>query len=191
MCFSKPRQVHAQKDEGNASQDPRQKDDRKQEDRLVVFVVVLLTGEQLVRSIDIIEIQVQRRRRWMLEIGGISPFLAVNHVTVGGAPVVAGYLTGGMFVQQRGFDDMIPAPCDVPFFLPAHAIGDFFVERHRDGIAADQDRKYDRPFDPVDGIIGKYRSESLWDTQFLHLPGHTSTSPVPIIRYLTALCKAE
>ena len=64
----------------------------------------------------------------MLKIGGIPPFLAVNCVTVGGAPVAAGYLTGGMFVQQRGFDDMIPAPCDVPFFLPAYAIGDFFVE---------------------------------------------------------------
>ena len=177
MCFSKPRQVHAQKDEGNASQDPRQKDDRKQEDRLVVFVVVLLAGEQLVRIIDIVEIQVQRRRRWMLEIGGIPPFLAVDRVTVGGAPVVAGYLAGGVLVHQSRLDDMVPAPCDVPFFLPAYAIGDFFVERQREDIAPDQDHKYDRPFEPVDRIVGKHRSERLLDTQFPHLP-----APVHLLR---------
>ena len=50
--FLKSRQVHAQEDEGKAGQDPGQKNDRKQENRLVVFVVVFLTGKRLVRIID-------------------------------------------------------------------------------------------------------------------------------------------
>ena len=191
ICPSKSRQVYTQENEGDAGQDPGQKDDRKQEQPLVVFVVVLLAGKQLVRIIDIIEIQVQGRCRWMLEIGGILPLLAVDCVTVGGVPVVAGYLAGGVLVRQSRFDDVVPALCDVPFPLPAHAMGDLFVQRHRDGIAADQDRKYDRPFEPVDRIIGKHRDESLLDTQFQHLPSNTGISPVLIIRYLAAFCKAE
>ena len=58
ICLSKPRKIYAQEDEGNTGQDPRQKDDRKQEDRLVVFVVVLLAGKQLIWIINIIEIQI-------------------------------------------------------------------------------------------------------------------------------------
>ena len=58
----------------------------------VVFVVVLLTGEQLVRIIDIIEIQVQGRCRWMLEIGGILPLLAVDRVVVGSVANHSGIL---------------------------------------------------------------------------------------------------
>ena len=95
----------------------------------MIFVVVLLAGKQLVGIIDIIEIQVQGRCRWMLEIGGILPLLAVDCVTVGGVPVVAGYLAGGVLVRQSRFDDVVPALCDVPFPLPADAVGDFFVER--------------------------------------------------------------
>ena len=56
ICLSKPRQVYAQENEGDASQDPRQEDDRKQEQPLVVFVVVFLAGKQLVRIIDIIAV---------------------------------------------------------------------------------------------------------------------------------------
>ena len=59
----------------------------------MVFVVVLLTGEQLVRIIDIIEIQVQGRCRWMLEIGGILPLLAVDRVVVGRG-TIPGYSAG-------------------------------------------------------------------------------------------------
>ena len=132
MIFQNPDRVHTQEDEGKAGQDPRQKNDWKQEQPLVVFVVVLLAGKQLVRIIDIIEIQVQGRCRWMLKIGGILPLLAVDHVVVGGVPVVAGYLAGGMLVRQRRFDDVAPALGDVPFPLPADAVGNFFVERHRD-----------------------------------------------------------
>ena len=157
----------------------------------MVFVVVFLTGKRLVRIIDIIEIQVQGRRCRVLEMGNILPLFAVNRVTVDGAPVVAGYLAGGVLVHQRRFDDMVHALGDVPFPLPADAVGHLFVERHRNGIAADQDRKYDRPFEPVDRIIGKHRDESLLDTQFQHLHGNTGTSPASIIRYLEVLCKAE
>ena len=142
----------------------------------MIFIVVLLAGEQLVRIIDIIEIQVQGRRCRVLEMGNILPLFAVNRVTVDGAPVVAGYLAGGVLVHQRRFDDVVPALCDVPFSLPADAVGHLFVERHRDGIAADQDRKYDCPFEPVDRIIGKHRDESLLDTQFQHLHGNCGTS---------------
>ena len=157
----------------------------------MVFIVVFLTGEQLVGIIDVVEIQVQGRCRWMLEIGGILPLLTVDRVVVGGVPIIAGYFAGGMLVRQSRFDDVVPALCNVPFPLPADAVGDLFVERHRDGIAADQDGEYDRPFDPVDGIVGKHRDERLLDTQFQHLPGNASTSPAPIIRYLAALRKAE
>ena len=59
ICVSKPRQVYAQEDAGDAGQAPGQKDDRKQEQPLVVFLVALLTGKQLVRIIDIIKIQIQ------------------------------------------------------------------------------------------------------------------------------------
>ena len=105
----------------------------------MVFVVVLLAGKQLIGIIDVVEIQVQGRCRWMLKIGGILPLLAVDRV-------VAGYLAGGVLVCQRRLDDMVPALGDVPFPLPADAEGDFFVQRHRNGIAADQDGEYDRPF---------------------------------------------
>ena len=47
----------------------------------MVFVVVLLTGKQL-----IVEIQVQGRCRWMLEIGGVLPLLTVDRVVVGSVP---------------------------------------------------------------------------------------------------------
>ena len=77
---------------------------------------------------------------------------------------------GGMLVRQSRFDDVVLALCDIPFPLPADAVEHLFVERHCDGIATDQDRKYDRPFEPVDGIVGKHRDESLLDTQFQHLP---------------------
>ena len=107
----------------------------------MVFVVVLLAGKQLIGIIDVVEIQVQGRCRWMLKIGGILPLLAVDRV-------VAGYLAGGVLVCQRRLDDMVPALGDVPFPLPADAEGDFFVQRHRNGIAADQDGEYDRPFGP-------------------------------------------
>ena len=89
ICPSKSRQVYTQENEGDAGQDPGQKDDRKQEQPLVVFVVVLLAGKQLVRIIDIIEIQVQGRCRWMLEIGGILPLLAVDRVVVGSVPIIS------------------------------------------------------------------------------------------------------
>ena len=187
----KSRQVYAQENKGKAGQDPGQKNDWKQEQPLVVFIVVLLAGEQLAGIIDVIEIQVQGRRCRVLEMGNILPLFAVNRVTVDGAPVVAGYLAGGVLVHQRRFDDMVHALGDVPFPLPADAVGHLFVERHRNGIAADQDRKYDRPFEPVDRIIGKHRDESLLDTQFQHLHGNTGTSPASIIRYLEVLCKAE
>ena len=101
---------------------------------------------------------------------------------VDGAPVVAGYLAGGVLVHQRRFNDVVPALCDVPFPLPAHAVGRLFVQRNRDGIAADQDRKHDRPFEPVDGIVGKHRDESLLDTQFQHLPRHLLCSSYDIWR---------
>ena len=52
----------------------------------MVLVVVLLTGKQLVRIIGIIEMQVQGRRRWMLEIGGVLPLLTVDRVVVGSVP---------------------------------------------------------------------------------------------------------
>ena len=138
----------------------------------MVFIVVLLAGKQLVRIIDIIEIQVQGRRFRVLEMGNILPLFVCNRVSIDGAPVVAGYLTGGVLVHQRRFNDVVPALCDVPFSLPAHAVGQLFVERHRNSIAADQNRKYDRPFNPVDGIIGKHRDERLLDTQFQHLHGN-------------------
>ena len=138
----------------------------------MVFVVVLLAGKQLVRIIDIIEIQVQGRRCRVLEMGSILPLFVCDRVSIDGAPVVAGYLARGVLVHQRRFDDVVPALCDIPFPLPADAVGHLFVERHRDGIAADQDRKYDRPFEPVDGVIGKHRDESLLDTQFQHLHGN-------------------
>ena len=79
----------------------------------MVFVVVLLTGEQLVRIIDIIEIQVQGRCRWMLEIGGILPLLAVDRVVVGSVPIIAGYFTGGVLVRQRRFDGPCSLRCPV------------------------------------------------------------------------------
>ena len=138
----------------------------------MVFIVVFLAGEQLVGIIDIIEIPVLGRCCRMLEIGGILPLLAVDCVTVGGVPVVAGYLAGGVLVRQSRFDDVVPALGDVPFPLPAGTVGDLFVERQCDGIAADQDRKHDRPFEPVDRIVGKHRDESLLDTQFQHLHGN-------------------
>ena len=168
----KSRQVYAQENKGKASQDPGQKNDRKQEQPLVVFIVVLLAGKQLVRIIDIIEIQVQGRRCRVLEMGNILPLFVCDRVSIDGAPVVAGYLAGGVLVHQRRFNDVVPALCDVPFSLPTDAVGHLFVERHRDGIAADQDRKHDRPFEPVDGVIGKHRDESLLDTQFQHLHGN-------------------
>ena len=108
----------------------------------------------------------------MLEIGGILPLLTVDRVVVGGVPIIAGYFAGGMLVRQSRFDDVVPALCNVPFPLPADAVGDLFVERHRDGIAADQDGEYDCPFEPVDRIVGKHRDESLLDTQFQHLHGN-------------------
>lgn len=111
ICLSKPRQVYAQENEGDASQDPRQEDDRKQEQPLVVFVVVFLAGKQLVRIIDIIEIQVQGRRCRVLEMGSVLPFFAFDCVAVDSAPVVAGYLTGGVLIHQRRFDDVVPALC--------------------------------------------------------------------------------
>lgn len=148
----------------------------------MVFIVVLLAGEQLAGIIDVIEIQVQGRRCRVLEMGNILPLFAVNRVTVDGAPVVAGYLAGGVLVHQRRFNDVVPALCDVPFPLPAHAVGRLFVQRNRDGIAADQDRKHDRPFEPVDGIVGKHRDESLLDTQFQHLPRHLLCSSYDIWR---------
>ena len=131
----------------------------------MVFIVVFLARKQLVRIIDIIEIQVQRRRCRVLKMGNILPLFVCNRVSIDGAPVVAGHLTGGVLVHQRRFDDMAPALCDVPFSFPADAVGHLFVERHRDGIAPDQDRKHDRPFEPVDRVIGKHRDESLLDTQ--------------------------
>ena len=57
LFFRTPTDLH-QEDEGNTGQDPGQKDDREQEDRLVVFVVVLLAGKQLIGIINIIEIQI-------------------------------------------------------------------------------------------------------------------------------------
>ncbi len=178
----KSRQVYAQENKGKAGQDPGQKNDWKQEQPLVVFIVVLLAGEQLAGIIDVIEIQVQGRRCRVLEMGNILPLFAVNRVTVDGAPVVAGYLARGVLVHQRRFNDVVPALCDVPFPLPAHAVGRLFVQRNRDGIAADQDRKHDRPFEPVDGIVGKHRDESLLDTQFQHLPRHLLYSSYDIWR---------
>ena len=86
ICASKPRQVYAQEGQSNAGQDPGQKDDWKQEQPLVVFVVVLLTGKQLIGIIDVVEIQVQGRCRWMLEIGGVLPLLTVDRVVVGSVP---------------------------------------------------------------------------------------------------------
>ena len=148
----------------------------------MVFIVVLLAGEQLVRIIDIIEIQVQRRRCRVLKMGNILPLFVCNRVSIDGAPVVAGHLTGGVLIHQRRFDDVVPAFCDVPFPFPAHAVGHLFVERHRDGIAADQNGEYDRPFEPVDRVIGKHRSESLLDTQFQHLPRHLLCSSYDIWR---------
>ena len=108
----------------------------------------------------------------MLEMGSILPFFAFDCVAIDGAPVVAGHLTGGVLIHQRRFDYVVPAFCDIPLPFPADAVGDFFVERHRDGIAADQDSEYDCPFEPVDRIIGKHRDESLLDTQFQHLHGN-------------------
>ena len=108
----------------------------------------------------------------MLKIGGVLPLLSVHRVVVGGVPIIAGYFAGGMLVRQSRFDDVVPALCDVPFPFPADAVGHLFVERHRDGIAADQDREYDCPFEPVDRIVGKHRDESLLDTQFQHLHGN-------------------
>ena len=166
----KSRQVYAQENKGKAGQDPGQKNDWKQEQPLVVFIVVLLAGEQLAGIIDVIEIQVQGRRCRVLEMGNILPLFAVNRVTVDGAPVVAGYLAGGVLVHQRRFDDMAPALGDVPFPLPGDAVGGLFVERHCNGIAPDQDRKNDRPFDPVDRVVGKHHGERLLDAQFQHLP---------------------
>ena len=157
----------------------------------MVFVVVLLTGKQLIGIIDVVEIQVQGRCRWMLEIGGVLPLLTVDRVVVGSVPIIAGYLAGGVLIHQGRFNDVVPALCDVSLPLPAHAVGHLFVERHRDGIAADQDGEYNRPFEPVDRIVGKHRDESLLDTQFQHLPGNAGMSSVPIIRYLAALRKAE
>ena len=52
----------------------------------MVFVVVLLTGKQLIGIIDVVEIQVQGRCRWMLEIGGVLPLLTVDRVVVGSVP---------------------------------------------------------------------------------------------------------
>ena len=172
VLFLKFRQIHAKEDEDNTGQEPGQKKGREQEDRFVIFVVVLLAGEQFVRIIDIIEIQPQGRQCWMLKTGSILPFLAVNRVTVGGVPIVAGYLAGGMLVHQGRFDDVSPALGDVPFPLPTDAVEDFFVQRQRDSIAPDQNRKHDRPFKPVDRFISKHRDESLLDTQFQHLHGN-------------------
>lgn len=172
ISVSKPRQVYAQEDEGNTGQDPGQKDEQKQEQPLVVFIVVFLSGNQPVRIIDIIAIQIQGRRCRVLEMGSILPLFALDCVAVDGALAVAGYLAGGGLIHQRRFDDVVPAPYDVPLPLPAHAMGDFFVERHRNGIAPDQDREYDRPLDPVDGVIGEHRDERLLDTQFQHHPGN-------------------
>ena len=166
----KSRQVYAQENKGKAGQDPGQKNDWKQEQPLVVFIVVLLAGEQLAGIIDVIEIQVQGRRCRVLEMGNILPLFVCDRVSIDGAPVVAGYFTGGMLVHQRCFDDVAPAPGDVPLPLPADAVGHLFVERHCDGIAADQDGEYDRPFEPVDGIVGEHGGERLLDTQFQHLP---------------------
>ena len=103
ICISKPRQVYAQEGQSNAGQDPGQKDDWKQEQPLVIFVVVLLAGEQLVRIINIIEIQVQGRRCRVLEMGSILPLFAVHCVAIDGAPVVAGYLAGGVLVAMSRF----------------------------------------------------------------------------------------
>ena len=169
-------------DEGKADQDPGQKNDRKQEQPLVVFIVVLLTGKQLVRIIDIIEIQIQGRCCRVLEMGSILPFFAFDCVAIDGAPVVARYLAGGVLIHQRRFHDVVPALCDVSFPFPADAVGHLFVERHRDGIAADQDGEYDCPFEPVDRIVGKHRDESLLDTQFQHLPRHLLCSSYDIWR---------
>lgn len=191
ICLSKSRYIYPQENEGKASQDPGQANDWEQEDHLVIFIVVLLTGEQLVRIIDIIEIQIQGRRCRVLEMGNILPLFVCDHVSIDGTPVIAGYLAGGMLVHQGRFDEVVPALCDVPFPLPTDAVGHLFVERHRDGIAADQDHKYDRPFEPIDRIIGKHRDESLLDTQFQHLPGNVRISLIFIIRYLAALCKAK
>ena len=47
----KSRQVYAQENKGKAGQDPGQKNDWKQEQPLVVFIVVLLAGKQFVRVI--------------------------------------------------------------------------------------------------------------------------------------------
>lgn len=78
----------------------------------MIFIVVLLAGKQLVGIIDIIEIQVQGRRSRMFEMGSILPLFAVNRVTVGGVPIIAGHLADGMLVRQSRFDDM--APWDSP-----------------------------------------------------------------------------
>ncbi len=61
----------------------------------MVFVVVLLTGKQLVGIIDVVEIQVQGRRCWVLEMGNILPFFAFDCAAIDGTPVVAGYFAGG------------------------------------------------------------------------------------------------
>ena len=65
----------------------------------MVFIVVLLAGEQLAGIIDVIEIQVQGRRCRVLEMGNILPLFAVNRVTVDGAPVVAGYLADVKYLK--------------------------------------------------------------------------------------------
>ena len=49
------------------SQNPGQENDREQDQRLVILVVVLLAGEWLFGVIKVIERQVQRRRRRVLE----------------------------------------------------------------------------------------------------------------------------
>ena len=60
----------------------------------MVFVVVLLTGKQLVGIIDVVEIQVQGRRCWVLEMGNILPFFAFDCAAIDGTPVVAGSPVG-------------------------------------------------------------------------------------------------
>ena len=104
----------------------------------------------------------------MLEIGSVPTLLALERITVGSVPVVVAHIPGWPFLHDRRFDDVVSAPGDVPFALPAHTVGESPIQRDRDKIPSDQDGKYQRPFEPVDGIVCKHMDQCLSDAHIGH-----------------------
>ena len=163
--------LYFQQEHGRHGQGPRQRRQRKHHNALVVFVVVFLVRKQLVRVVQVIKVQLQRRGCGLFEIGVVLPLPAVYGIAVCGVPVVVGRLAVRVLFHQRGGHTVAAAFGNVALARPAQAPGNLFAKRHGRHIPKHQHRKHHRPFGPVDGACPKQRNQRL-----LHIHFRTSAS---------------